>query len=203
MFRNWPPHLTWGLVTSQHQWSGLLSVRETHLTNKGSDTAQFAFLHLLILGESQSSLAALKFWNSISLVKIPCVGFVTLTPPTSDERIQMACTSELLKLYRERVHRPRSSCTQTKASDHLSLYSLADSEKTSQGLALNLSRKGHYYYHHFYFMLNIGHFMDIHRHWALDEIVNQGHFETFLWHWLPASSHAHILISVWTIQIPQ
>ena len=34
-------------------------------------------------------------------------------------------------------------------------------------------------YHHLYFMLNIGHFMDIHRHWALDEIVNQGHFETF------------------------
>ena len=130
---------------------------------------------------------------------------MTLNPPTSDERIQMACTSELLKLYRERVHRPRSSCTQTKASDHLSLYSLADSEKTSQGLALNLSRKGHYYYHHFYFMLNIGHFMDIHRHWALDKIVNQGHFETFfrgidIWPRprLPASSHALILIT-WSL----
>ena len=77
--------------------------------------------------------------------------------------------------------------------------------KAIQGLALNLLGKGHYYYHHLFFMLNIGHFMDIHRHWALDEIVNQGHFETFfrgidIWPRprLPASSHALILIT-WSL----
>ena len=39
--------------------------------------------------------------------------------------------------------------------------------------------------------------MDIHRHWALDKIVNQGHFETIFRGIGIASSHALIMISDW------
>ena len=82
------------MVTS-HQWSGLLRLlsRSPHLTNKGSDVAEFAFLHLFSI--SWESQPLMMLWKSISLAVLPSVGCVTLVPPTSDERIQ-----SVLKLYR-------------------------------------------------------------------------------------------------------